>query len=84
MSAYITNIIKNLDALLTKFKIVSTEIKDNNHGYGYLPSGRCNIHTLEDGTKICEGLSFSPSKAATIGYFYHNENDGETRINSYM
>ena len=81
MSAYTTKIENKIDSVLAKFKNQITETETpsfNNQGYGYLSSGRKNIHRLNDGTYITEGLSFSPSKAATIGYCYHKDADGKT------
>ena len=72
MSRYINAQIKKIEVQLKPFlaDIVFTEERQrNSQGYGYLSSGRSNTHFLKDGTYIEEGLSFSPSKAATIPYF---------------
>lgn len=84
MSAYTKNIENNIERTLAAFrsKIIRTEQPTNTQGYGYLSSGRKNIHRLNDGTYISEGLSFSAAKAASVGYFYHYAED-DSLIKSY-
>lgn len=79
MSAHTKRIVDKIESALGKFKaeIIQTEKPFNNQGYGYLSSGRKNIHRLKDGTFISEGLSFSASKAQSVGYFYHKDANGK-------
>ena len=79
MSGYINEIKRKLDGIVAMYKveIIKTETPYNNQGYGFLSSGRKNEHTLKNGNVLCEGLSFSPSKAATIGYAVLMDKDGE-------
>ena len=83
MSRYISNLIQELEnkrAPYIKYIMRSEHNENNNSGYAYLPSGRCNTHYLVDGRYIKEGLAFSLSKSATVSYFYVYSKDGK-RLN---
>lgn len=78
---------RKIDAVLEQFRseiIKTDENPRNNSGYAYLSSGRENTHYLKNGNTITEGLSFIPSKAATLPYLtVRNNDETESAIMSY-
>lgn len=79
MLSYMQRINKELDDLLepfVRYKMSSSHNENNNSGYGYLSSSRCNTHTLSDGSYIKEGISFSAAKGASVPYFCHYDSQG--------